>query len=324
LKASLQSGGKHLRLTARLISAASGFTVWAERYDCDLREQFKLQDDVAREIVVALQAALTEGEQARFWHRGTQSGLAWEQFQLGRDQECRYTRGGHRNAKGHYQQALRLDPSYLSALVALGFCHLDEIRLGWSDDEKASLGQAEAAASRAAGIDPDHPDMFSLIAFVRFMQGRPEEAVAAMDKAVAAAGLNSEIIAYQGTLRDLLGNFHAAIRSYTRALSLSPHSKPWIGSNLGLSYLAIGEAQEAEKIYRDVIANYPDYERAWTGLAVALLRQYKIEEAREAAQRVLLLDPRFTVAGWGKSRPFDNEVLLQQFMADLREVGLPP
>jgi adenylate cyclase len=323
LKAAIQGAGRHIRIMARLVSTTDGSSMWAERYDCDLAEGFELQDDIAREIVVALQLALTEGEQARFWRRGTKSGRAWEHFQLGRDQEGRYTRDGHRNAIHHYEQALKDDPTYISALVALGFCHVDNVRLGWTDEVAGSLREAERAFERANAVDAKHPDVLSLLAFIRVLQGRRDEAVAAMQAAVLAAGSNAEIIGYQGALHDLLGDFASAIRCYKRALSLSHHVKPWIGSNLGLSYLANGSPAEAEKIYRLVLEQYPRYARAWIGLSVALVRQDRSIEARSAAARVIELDPQFTVSKWGHSRPFSDETLLLGLMNDMLSSGLP-
>ena len=113
-----------------------------------------------------------------------------------------------------------------------------------------------------------------------------------------------------------------AIGAYTRALSLSAHSPAWIPSNLGLSLLALGNNEEAEHIYREVLEHHPKYVRAWIGLAVALNRQGKDGEARRAAERVLLLDPSFSAAEWVKSRPFNDDRLLDAFAADLHGVGL--
>ena len=211
LRGNMQSAGRHLRLMARLVSVATGATLWAERYECDLSGEFDVQDDVAREIVVALQLALTEGEQARHWRQGTRSGIAWELFQRGRDAESRYTRQGHRLARSHYEEAVRLDPSYMSALVALGFCHVDEVRLGWSDDNPKSLNEAEAVLDHAMRLDPNHPEVLALTAFVRQMQGR-SEAGRRWSAAVRAGRRNSEIVGYQGALLWMRGDFPPPIR----------------------------------------------------------------------------------------------------------------
>ena len=130
---------------------------------------------------------------------------------------------------------------------------------------------------------------------------------------MALGSHSPEIIGYQGALYDLLGDYRAAIRAYTRAFSLSVHSPAWIASNLGLSYLALNESGEAERIYREVIQHYPDYVRAWIGLAIALQRQGKSREAVHAAETVLAFDPHFTAQEWAQSRPFNDPSLLERF-----------
>ncbi len=132
-----------------------------------------------------------------------------------------------------------------------------------------------------------------------------------------------EIIGYQGALSDLMGDYAGAIRAYTRALSLSAHSPAWIASNLGLSYLAVEDNDEAERIFREVVQYHPSYYRAWLGLAIALTRQGKSIEAKHAAESVLSIDPHFTAQEWARSQPFRDADLLARFVADMRATGLP-
>jgi tetratricopeptide (TPR) repeat protein len=306
----------------RLTSLIDGLTVWAERFECNLNDSFDIQDQISQEIVAALQLALTEGEQAPLWRRGTASGRAWELFQRGHDFERRYTREGHQKAKELYQQALRHDSNYLSAIVAFGFCHLDEVRLGWCFDEISSIREAETLCERAMGLVTDHPDVLALLAYVRFFQKREGEARGAMQRAVELSSQSPEIIGYQGALFDLMGNYAAAVRSYTRALTLCPHAAAWIPANLGLSNLALGQHQEAERLYREVLQHHPNYVRAWIGLTLSLVRQGRVGEAKLAAEYLLSLDPAFTAAEWAKSRPFNDEELLKSFVRDLCAAGL--
>jgi tetratricopeptide (TPR) repeat protein len=323
LSGTIQSGGPHLRIMAKLVSCADGITMWGEKFECDLRRPFDIQEQIAREIVAALQLTLTEGEQAQLWRRGTQSGQAWENFQRGHDFERRYTRRGHQAAIEFYQKSLDIDPNYLSAMVSLAFCKLDEIRLGWTSDPSASIAEADRLCRQALDLQSRHADVQALLGFLRYFQGDSDSARAHIARAVELGSHSPEIIGYQGALYDLLGDYRAAIRAYARAISLSFHSPAWIASNLGLSYLALNENIEAERIYREITQHHPDYVRAWIGLAMALNRQGKSKEAQLAADTVLGLDPHFTVQEWAHSRPFNDPSLLDRFVTDLKATGLP-
>ncbi len=69
LEGSVQRSGDQVRVTAQLIDAVTGHHLWAERYDRQLTDIFALQDDIAQNIVTALEVKLTAGEQARVWRR---------------------------------------------------------------------------------------------------------------------------------------------------------------------------------------------------------------------------------------------------------------
>ncbi len=65
MEGSVQKAGEMVRITAQLIDAISGHHIWAERYDRELNDIFAVQDEIMREIVVALDVELNEGEQAK-------------------------------------------------------------------------------------------------------------------------------------------------------------------------------------------------------------------------------------------------------------------
>ena len=64
LEGSVRKAGNRVRVTAQLINGTTGHHIWAERYDRELKDIFAVQDEIMREIVVALDVKLSEGEQA--------------------------------------------------------------------------------------------------------------------------------------------------------------------------------------------------------------------------------------------------------------------
>ncbi len=66
LEGSVRKAGNRVRVTAQLIDATTSHHLWAERYDRDLEDIFAVQDEITREVVIALDVRLSGGEQARF------------------------------------------------------------------------------------------------------------------------------------------------------------------------------------------------------------------------------------------------------------------
>ncbi|HVI87146.1 MAG TPA: tetratricopeptide repeat protein [Dongiaceae bacterium] len=310
------------RIIAHLSEASSGDAIWADRFDYQLDQSFDAHEVIAREVVTALQVNLTEGEQARLWSGGTTKIRAWEMFQRGHDLERRFSRHGHREARHCYTEALRQDEHYVSAVVALAFCHLDEIRLGWTEDDVAAFIAAQELYQRAVAINSDHPECLALAAYLELHQRNDQAAVAAMEKAARLSPRSSELAAYLGNIYDTVGRYEEAIIAYRRAMWLAQHFPPWIASNLALTLCVTGRAEEARKLLQGVVAHHPDYARAHLGLAIAYTRLNLPAEAKQAAGELLRLDPLFTTGDWARNRPYADPTVMAALLGDMQAVGL--
>jgi TolB-like protein/tetratricopeptide (TPR) repeat protein len=61
LVGTVQRDKGRLRVTARLVKAADGFTVWSDMFERDAKDVFKVQDDISAAIVAAISPELTAG-----------------------------------------------------------------------------------------------------------------------------------------------------------------------------------------------------------------------------------------------------------------------
>lgn len=312
-----------LVVTARLVDEGNAEARWAERYVYGLGDDLDIPQVIAREVVAALQIALTDGQQAALWLSRTTNFRAWENFLRGHDQEGRYRRECHIAARRCYEHALAHDPGYITAIVALAFCHLDEIRLGWSRDDEHSFAEVERLSKRAAAIDPADPELRALHAYMHLHRGEHEAALAAMRHAIELEPRSPQLTGYLGALLDSVGRQEDAIEAYAAAMRLSAHCPAWIASNLALTCCALGRLDEAERTYQALLREHPDYVRALIGLSALRVRQARLSDAQQAARRVLMLDPSFTTQEWRRRQPFSDKALLDAFVDDLRAAGLP-
>lgn len=109
LEGSVRKVGQRIRVTTQLIDATTGNHVWAERYDRELVDIFDLQDELTREVAIAMQLKLTSGAQAEYWTRSTESVAAWEQLMKGTELFLRHTKADNRQALDHFERAMALD-----------------------------------------------------------------------------------------------------------------------------------------------------------------------------------------------------------------------
>jgi class 3 adenylate cyclase/Flp pilus assembly protein TadD len=323
LAGSVRRTAEHLRINARLSVRGGGEAIWVDRFEYRASQLLDVQERIAREVVTAIQVTLTEGEQARLWARATTNVRAWELFQHGHDLEQRFSRYSHREARSCYQAALEQDPGYISALIALAFCHLDEIRLGWTEGVERAFAEAQSLYNRAKAINPDDPECYALQAYLELHQRNDERAVAAMETAARLAPQSSEMTAYLGSIYHTVGRYEDAIVAYRRSMWMNSHYPAWIATNLGFALCIAGLLHEARKTFLGVVSHHPDYMRAHLGLAITYRRLGFMADALEAAAEVRRLDPLFTAAQWAQDRPYADLAVVDAFVADMRSVGLP-
>ena len=99
LEGSVRKAGNRVRVTAQLIDATTGHHLWADRYDRELDDVFKVQDEITRNITVEMRVRIAEGEQIRLWAGGTDSVQAWEYVARGTSVSLQDTREGDLEAR---------------------------------------------------------------------------------------------------------------------------------------------------------------------------------------------------------------------------------
>jgi adenylate cyclase len=157
LEGSVRKAGNQVRVTAQLIDATSGMHLWADHYNGSLDDVFALQDEIAAEIVGALEVALTEGAQARLLRRRAGDPRVYEHILRGRALYNHFTRRSNAQAREELSAAVRRNPEFPTAYVFLGYTHGDDVRWGWSSDPEQSLRTLREMAQKALELDPDLP-----------------------------------------------------------------------------------------------------------------------------------------------------------------------
>jgi adenylate cyclase len=228
LEGSVRKAGNRVRLTAQLIDSLNGSHVWADRFEGNLGDVFELQDRITQDIVAALEVQLTHGEEARVWRKRSGSPLVYEHFLRGRSFYVNFAKHTHAQARSEFERALTINPVYTPAICLLGFVLTDQARFGWENDEATTYEAALECAARILKIDPDSEDGYGTLGYTCLFQRRHDDAVAAVEKALALCPNSS-------------GAYHvAAMVTTMRVISGKPRSMN--GKRNGLARLAATRA----------------------------------------------------------------------------------
>ena len=139
----MQRDANRVRVNAQLIDAESGAHVWADRFEEDVVDLFKLQDEVVARLARALQVELVNAEAQRSLHDRprnpdaidlTMRGLALLNQTI--------AKASSYEARDLFEQALTLDPTNADALAGAARVDLSDYLYGWSDQRPVCAGDA--------------------------------------------------------------------------------------------------------------------------------------------------------------------------------------
>lgn len=323
LEGSVRKSGNHIRVTAQLIDATSSHHVWAERYDRKLEDIFAVQDDITKNVTVALQVTLTEGEQARVFAGGTNSLEAWEYVVRGKDLMERHVKECNFEARQLLEKALQSDPDYVSAITYLGWTHWEDARYEWGESRDSSLDRAFELGQAALESEADHSDGLALLGFCYLLRDDIEQALAMSEKAAAMAPNHAFIVAISAAVLRQAFRLEEAISRIQRAMRLSPIYPAWYLMILGSAHHLLGDHETAVATLREGVRREPDSILLKPWFLSALIESNAEDEARLVAADILRIEPGFSRESWARPFGLKDPSVATRLAKNLEKVGLP-
>ncbi len=183
LEGSLRRAGERLRITTQLVDTSTGFPIWSERYDREMKDVFEVQDEIARKIAEALRIKLSPQEQEAIAAKPTDNLQAYDLYLRGRSYARRLTRQDLEFALQMYENAVTQDPSFALAYAAMAnvcaYYHAHYAR------EDVWIHRARAAAERAMVLQPDVPEVMVAQAWILYAKGQYDEMSAIVRNVIA-------------------------------------------------------------------------------------------------------------------------------------------
>jgi TolB-like protein/Flp pilus assembly protein TadD len=281
LEGSVRKDGARVRITAQLINAVTGFHLWSQTYDRELKNVLALQTDIANAVTKALQATLLNDVSAAVELGGTHDPRAFDAYLRGKgiEETSKETSLAEIAA---YDEAIRLDPAYAKAYIgkanALGHyagsyepaatarsvieqAHsialkavqlapdLAEAHLALAssyDDGLLDFAHGKAEYERAQALAPGDAHVLRAMAAFLARLGHADQAIAIAQHAVTLDPVNA--LSYDQLGYVLLFGHHnrEAIAAFDHALSLDPNIH-WAHGMRGLAYLGLGEFEAAQQ-----------------------------------------------------------------------------
>ena len=260
LEGSVRRAGDVVRISAELINASDGSTLWSQHYDRPYKDLFALQDDITHAVASALQARLLESGGAVKQSDRPPSGnlAAYSAYLQGKFYYARSTEADQRRAIAQFQAAIQDDPSYALAWATLSYSWTQVAQqfLGGKNAQQAYM-TARTAAETALAMEPN---------------------LAAAHGARGDVLLNADF------------NWTDAQAEYRRALRLAPNDASSLSAVGNLS-ATLGHSEQAVALIRQALATDPLRAIWYNLLSVYLSGLWRLDEAAAASHKAIELQP---------------------------------
>ncbi len=187
LEGRVRRAGDRMRLAVQLTSVGDGMTLWSDVYEREVKDVFRVQDEIARSIVGALRARLadTAGPQPgrTFSSPGTTNREAYDLYLRG-NYLLERRGGGVSKAVEYFERAIAADSTFARAYAGLAFA-LELLPNYAATPPRAVEWRATEAARHALALDPTLAEAYTALGLVHMLALRWREADEAFQRAVA-------------------------------------------------------------------------------------------------------------------------------------------
>jgi tetratricopeptide (TPR) repeat protein len=315
--------GERVRVNAELVEAHSGRCLWAERYDRDLHDLFSIQDEIAEEIVTAMDVKLMRGEAARFLRKALTNPEALDLAYRG--WHALYNGGSlqHvRDAQHYFEEVIRLEPKSPVGYASAAMAYWSEAGFGRVVIDSPAMDRSAELARQALELGDTTGFANMALALVHLARHEYEQAMAQATEGVTARPSCNGAYAIKSSVLNYLGRPREAIEFAQYAVRLTPVYPAEFPAILATAYHDSGRHGEAIAAARASLQLREDDIDPLLVLAAANVAQGNMEQARAAADRVRAIDPAFNLGEYAATQPYRNPDDLERLLGRLREAGL--
>jgi serine/threonine protein kinase/Flp pilus assembly protein TadD len=258
LEGGVRKAGDTIRVSVRLVRADSGYQVWSDTYERNVRDIFKVQDEISAAVVDAFKLRLSSpGPQLA--ERRTANPEAYDQYLRGKHLFQLGDYDGLLAARDAYRRSIELDPNFGPAFAGLANVEYLTVKDFADTEQPDVIRQAMQDADHAVALAPSLAESYSGRALLRYVQYDWSGARADLQKALALDPSDVKANRRMVLLQLSLGDVEAALSAQRHAVDLDPLDMDSV-EILGMAYYYAGKGAEARRAFEKIRVFSPNFE----------------------------------------------------------------
>ncbi len=317
LEGSVQRDQSRVRVNAQLIDGETGAHLWADRFEENITDLFKLQDEVVARLANSLGYELARAEAQKSTHSTNPDAIdlmmrgwaaIWQQP----------TKESTASARDYFDRAIKIDPQNPEAMVGFAYARFRAMVYGWTTTAEDTYPAQLDLLTKAIAISPGYAFAYYAKSQVLFQTRQLPESLEAAQTAVALDANAAYGYYAMGLAEGPLGRCEQSIAHIKQAFALSPRDPlgglfHWV---LGGSEAWCGQLDAAIAEFRRAIDTGYRTFLPYALLAGAEAAKGNDAEAKLALAEARRLNPQLTIKSFAYPSP---PIVLD----GLRKVGLP-
>ena len=323
---SVRSSGNRIRVSAQLNDAETGNSIWSDKYDGNLDDIFELQDQITQILSSQIHQEVNYIELSNIKKRDTINFKAWELFQRGLNSLYIMNKDSLYEAADYFYKAIEVDDNFAQAHSHLAFTISHFVFLGFSENINNDISKASIHVNKALDCDNRDSLAHEMLARIYSLSKKHGQAIASAEKAIECNPNSSSAYFFYASALLFANKPKEALDPINKAFKLSPrdprrfaflHGKAMILGEIGYLEESVALAREAISI------PHGDFRSALI-LARFCAELDLIEEAQKAIERVLEINPNFTLTKLKENyfAHMDSQIL-DRFIENLSKLNIP-
>jgi adenylate cyclase len=322
LEGSVRKAGHQVRITGQLIEAATEHHIWADKFDGSLDDVFGLQDRITRNVVGLIAPKLEQAEIERAKQKPTESLQSYDFYLRGL---AMLNKRALVEAETLFRRAFQADSEYSAAKAMTAWTLLSHQTVSGipltEPERREALDLANIAAKEA---DEDAFVLARAGHILTYLGQEHDRGTVLVEQAISMNPNLGAAWYARGWVAVMCGDAEKAIESFDRLLRLSPldplRGRAWTGTAFALFLLE--RFDEGAFVARKSIQVGADV-HAIGGYIANAIRAGQIAEAREAAVKLLELQPSFRLASIPRAFPARSDSFRERLSIAFRDAGIP-
>jgi adenylate cyclase len=321
LEGAVQRIGARVRVMAQVIDVEAKKTVWSDKFDERIEDLFATQDELVKDIVVAIDVNLAGGI-GHGLYREQLDAATVEVLYKGWNNFIQGTAESTRRARDQFEEIALAAPGSAIGPSMAAWTYLWEVLKKYASDRDSNIDKSEELAKRALEIDDPSGFSDAVMAYVRLMHHDWDGAYESAQKATAERPSCDVTYGVAASVMRYLGHWEEAVDFADRAIHLSPLLSDWYTTTMANAYFIGQDYEMAVDAAEGVVSRDERDIEALLNLAASQSALGRDRHASAAIHQARRNEPTLNTEDLRQSLPYKDGETLERFITNIKNAGL--